>query len=177
MTAQNGQITLISKRFAHRWKRPSGLRTETDETRLPAFMRARTLGEQAPLQVGSHALPQAATGSGEHTTLALRGGRYFERHATTLQTHGKPSGQLIGFRDVPERQRADQSLAEWNASLESRIRVRTRELDQARQPAEAASQAKERLPVEHEPRDPHLDERCSGHGLPGAAGQPGPAPA
>jgi signal transduction histidine kinase/HPt (histidine-containing phosphotransfer) domain-containing protein/BarA-like signal transduction histidine kinase len=134
VTDLNGQITLINQRFARMWKLPSGLRAETDQTRLLAFMLAQTLGEQA--------LPQRSTGSGEYTTLALHGGRCFERYATPLQTHGKPSGQLLSFRDVTERWRAEQSLAELNASLESRIVVRTRELDQARQLAEAASQAK-----------------------------------
>ena len=144
VTDMNGRISTINQRFARMWQLPPAMRIETDEARLFAFMQAQLSEDQplAPEAQPGPALTEALPGGGEYGSIALRGGRFFERYATLLHTNGKPNGRLLSFRDVTERRRAEQALAELNASLETRILTRTRELVEARQHAEAASQAK-----------------------------------
>ena len=62
-----------------------------------------------------------------------------------------------------------------NADLETRVLARTADLEAAnrsltlaKSQAEAAQPGQERLPVEHEPRDPYADERHHRHGPPDA---------
>jgi len=144
VTDLNGYVSTINQHFSRMWRLPPAVRIETDEARLFAFMQAQMAEEQAPTQE-THtgpALAAALPGSGKHSTIALRDGRFFERYATALHTNGKPSGRLLTFRDVTERRRAELALAELNASLEARVQTRTHELVQARKHAEAASQAK-----------------------------------
>ncbi len=144
VTDMNGRVSTINQRFARMWQLPPAMRIETDEARLFAFMQAQVSQERAPAPEArpGPALAAAWSGSGEYSTIALSGERFFERYITALHTNGKPSGRLLSFRDVTERRRAEQALAELNAGLETRILTRTHELVQARKLAEAASQAK-----------------------------------
>ncbi|MDI1261416.1 response regulator [Aquabacterium sp.] len=140
VTDLTGKITVMNQRFARMWKVPPALCTKTDEAQFFAFMHAQADDDHVLAREGGDGSP--LVGGGEYATIALKDGSFFEHFATALHTNGKLSGRLHSFRDVTDRRRAVQSLADLNASLESRILVRTSELDQARQLAEAASQAK-----------------------------------
>ena len=81
-------------------------------------------------------------------------------------------GQLMGsFNDMlGQIQERDRELQRAHDDLEIRVRERTRELATATERAnemasvaQAANQAKSRVPRQHEPRNPHADERRDRH--------------
>ncbi|TXC66777.1 PAS domain S-box protein [Piscinibacter aquaticus] len=82
-------------------------------------------------------------------------------NATPLRR--EPDGAVYGafatVSDVTRHVEAEQQLRGINERLEQRVRERTAELQQAKEAAEAANQAKERVPLRHEPRAAHATER------------------
>ena len=67
-----------------------------------------------------------------------------------------------------QRERLNIELRALTEDLDRKVRERTAELAAAKRAAEEANQREERVPREHEPRDPHADERHHRHDRAGA---------
>src|SRR5690606_24201520 len=94
-------------------------------------------------------LQSLATGKHTHiqceSVLIAMSGEKYEitwNHSRLSDQPGETAMILSVGIDHTERKRAEQDLLNWNSSLEIRVEERTLELEQAKQQAETANQAK-----------------------------------
>jgi signal transduction histidine kinase/CheY-like chemotaxis protein/HPt (histidine-containing phosphotransfer) domain-containing protein len=140
VTDLSGRITAMNGRFAAMWQLPA--RPEaTDAATARACMESQVVHVEAYRKGLAEAVAPTRDAAG-FDAIELTGDRHFERAVTPLRVNGTRKGLVFSFRDVTERRRAENALGLLNASLESRIVERTRELELAKHEADAASQAK-----------------------------------
>jgi signal transduction histidine kinase/HPt (histidine-containing phosphotransfer) domain-containing protein len=140
----NGRVSEINPRLMRMWNLPAELATDLDEARFLAFIQSqsRVIARTIANDSGADGAGNPGDGADESATLELLTGRIFEQRLMPLFTHGRLSGRVYSFRDETDRRRAEQALANLNATLESRILERTSELEKAMLLADAANQAK-----------------------------------
>jgi signal transduction histidine kinase/CheY-like chemotaxis protein/HPt (histidine-containing phosphotransfer) domain-containing protein len=147
------RVLAVNQRLVHMWRLPP-VRPGDDATEVFARMRGALRSGAIPgPDAAPDGPPDAGAGTGHDAgadpspsepdpALELADGRIFESHRSLLEASGRGAGWVYGFRDVTARRVAERELAELNASLESRILERTRELELARSQADAANRAK-----------------------------------
>jgi len=155
VTGLDGSIGTMNGNFARMWRVPGDWRGARDRADVIAIMRNQVLDVEA-FDAWSSPDPARALAASGTTLLELVDDRYFERQATPLQINARASGWVWSFRDVSERRRAELQLSSLNATLESRIALRTSELQSAMHQADAANRAKSEFlsNMSHEIRTP-----------------------
>jgi CheY-like chemotaxis protein/HPt (histidine-containing phosphotransfer) domain-containing protein len=147
------RVLAVNQHLVQMWQLPP-VQAGDDASSVFARMQAAVRAGSIP---GNHPAGDAdAARSDEDGVLELADGRIFEIHRSLLEASGRGAGWVYGFRDVTARRVAERELADLNASLESRILERTRELEQARSQADAANRAKSAFlsNMSHEIRTP-----------------------
>ena len=101
--------------FLRLWQFPADMLARRDPTEMRQFTAQQMQDPQAYLDT----LPRVA--AVDHTqvfeALALRDGRVFERHVSALKLQDGAPALVVRWRDITERQRAQQALARSQARL------------------------------------------------------------
>ena len=115
VVAMDGRILAYNASFLALWRYPADMLARRDADEMRRFTAQQMQDPQAYLR----SLPLVA--AVEHTqifdALALRDGRVFERHVSPLQLRGGVTASVVRWRDITERQRAEQALAQSQARL------------------------------------------------------------
>jgi len=105
-----GRVAGYNGRFVDMFTMPPALLENGDDTASLAYVMAQVVEpeifEAKVRQL--HATPDAES----HDTLEFKDGRVFERYSRPQRLDGTVVGRVWSFRDVTERQRADQELRE-----------------------------------------------------------------
>ena len=136
-----GGISSMNRAFIEMWHLPDPLIAAASQEAVFAFMRLQLQGSASGEYEAALGSPRSDPSTG-FDTLELAGNRHVERYVAPLHINGNLRGQVFNFREVTERRRAADALQRLNESLESRILVRTQELEGATHLAQAASRAK-----------------------------------
>ncbi|MGA1315875.1 MAG: response regulator [Rubrivivax sp.] len=152
VTDARGGFVTCNDRFVRMWGLSTEALSESAGAQVLQDVQARMKDGQPDLA----SLVETAGADEAAATVELRDGRVFERYLTPLRTNGRITGHVLSFRDLTERVAAQRALADLNASLESKVRLRTEALAHATGLAAAASQAKSDFlsNMSHEMRTP-----------------------
>ncbi len=134
-------VVAHNQKFAAMWSVPEPILKLRTLRSLLAFIAPQLKDTEAFTSKLRAADAQAKTDD----VIESKDGRVFERHSEPQTVRGENVGRVWGFRDVTERYLAEQ------------------ELQMAKEAAEDGQPRQERVPGQHEPRNPHPDERRHGH--------------
>ena len=109
-----GQVMTWSQKFADMWRIPAHLRS----TGKDATFQFITEQLSNPDSFAAGARSQRSSRTGSDDMLETKDGRVFEWHSEPQVVKGKEVGRVWGFRDVTERQRAQERLAARTAELD-----------------------------------------------------------
>jgi two-component system sensor histidine kinase/response regulator len=123
------------------------------------------------------ALTSGQTWEGELINRRKDGGEYTE--LTFISPLYQPDGRVTNYvaikQDITEQKRMNEELERHRANLQGLVAERTVELTAARTKGRVPGANQERVLGQHEPRDPHADERHHRPGPPDAARRQQPA--
>jgi len=114
--SSEGRIVAYNRKFLEMWGLSKAVpHLASDETLWLAF--ARELKNPETFLGGIRRFGQDSEGTG-NDVLEFQDGRVFERHSEPRRVHGKCVGRVWGFRDVTDRNRAEQRLRSLSAAVE-----------------------------------------------------------
>jgi two-component system cell cycle sensor histidine kinase/response regulator CckA len=115
-----GNTLHTNPRFTELWRIPKPVVERGDDREMLEFVL-----DQLVDPAGFLAKVRALYGSDavDADTLRFKDGRVFERHSVPMFLEGARSGRVWSFRDVSERERAEQALKQTSDRLEQVIRV------------------------------------------------------
>ncbi len=106
--AQDGRILAFNQRYLALWAFPADMLAQRDAAQWQQHTAGQLLQPQAYLDSLPRLLQTAH--SGVFDQLTLLDGRMFERHVSPLRLPGGVAALAVRWRDVTERQRAEQAL-------------------------------------------------------------------
>ena len=104
-----GKVIKANRRFAELWRIPQSLMDAGDDRALLAFVLKQLSDPDAFLKKEQSLYNTDAV---EMDTLAFKDGRIFERYTSPMMMEGAVIGRVWSFRDITERKRVEQALAE-----------------------------------------------------------------
>lgn len=112
---RDGRILAFNQRYLLLWNFPPSVLARRD----PMEWRQHTASQLVQAQAYLDGMPQLlqTDSSGVFDTLTLVDGRVFERHVSPLQARRSVPAVVVRWRDITERQRAEQALARSQARL------------------------------------------------------------
>jgi PAS domain S-box-containing protein len=117
----DGRIVTHNRRFVEMWQIPEDVAASGDDDPMLSFMldQLKEPGRFVRRTAGLYAQPEEES----HDILELKDGRVFERYSPGQRQGNRPLGRVWSFRDITERERADQerekAFALLQATLES----------------------------------------------------------
>jgi len=125
----NGKTVLQNQRMLELWNYPGDIASDPDVQRRLDWVATQVVDPRSFTEYVAHlkSHPQAIT----HDELELVDGRVFDRYsAPVLGQDGKQYGRILSFRDVTERKRAQEQIAEQAAFLDkARDAILVRDLE------------------------------------------------
>jgi PAS domain S-box-containing protein len=104
-----GKVIKANRRFAELWRIPQSLMDAGDDRALLDFVLKQLSDPDAFLKKVQLLY---STDAVEMDTLAFKDGRIFERYTSPMMMEGAVIGRVWSFRDITERKRVEQALAE-----------------------------------------------------------------
>jgi diguanylate cyclase (GGDEF)-like protein len=114
VTDLHGRIRVFNRLFAELWSLPQHLLEQRDDPAVQAWLRAQ-VADVEQYDERLHELMNAARLSSVDR-LQLRNGRLLERCANPLWREGRSLGRVYSFRDLTERESAQQRIAELSST-------------------------------------------------------------
>jgi PAS domain S-box-containing protein len=104
-----GKVIKANQRFAELWRIPQFLMDAGDDRAILDFVLEQLSDPDAFLKKVQSLY---GTDAASMDTLVFKDGRIFERYSSPMLTDGMVTGRVWSFRDITERKRAEQQLAE-----------------------------------------------------------------
>jgi PAS domain S-box-containing protein len=123
----HGKITSMNRLFSAMWEIPAALLEAGDDDGIIEYIAGQV--EQGEL-IRSR-LRQVADATETQDLFRLTNGRFFECRSRPQFLGEHIIGRVFGYTDVTERHRAEEALRESRDQLESKVRERTRDLQEA----------------------------------------------
>jgi signal transduction histidine kinase len=123
----HGKITSMNRLFSAMWDIPAALLQAGDDAGILDYI-ADQVEEGEAIRVR---LRQVADAAETQDLFRLKNGRFFECRSRPQFLGEHIIGRVFGYTDVTERHRAEEALRESRDQLESKVRERTRALQEA----------------------------------------------
>ena len=123
----HGKITSMNRLFSAMWDIPAALLEAGDDDGIIEYIAGQV--EQGDLI--RIRLRQVADATETQDLFRLKNGRFFECRSRPQFLGEHIIGRVFGYTDVTERHRAEEALRESRDQLESKVRERTRDLQEA----------------------------------------------
>ncbi len=118
VVGSDGQTLHANVRFARMWGIPPDMLARGDDDEMLAYVLGQLVDPEAFV---ARVRELYASDRESLDTIAFKDGRVFERHSLPLVQDGAIAGRVWVFRDVTERQRADEQLREAEARYRSLV--------------------------------------------------------
>jgi two-component system sensor histidine kinase/response regulator len=166
ITELDGTIRYVNDAFV----RSSGFAREEAIGRKPDYLWAESM-TPATYQALRTSLLSGGTWSGEFRRRQMDGSELVElvKISPIRDADGSVTRFLAVGENTTEKTRMAEELDAHRHHLEELVQQRTRELHAGTYPGRCRERGEERLPCQHEPRDPDADERHHRHGAPDQA--------
>jgi signal transduction histidine kinase len=123
----HGKITSMNRLFSAMWDIPAALLQAGDDAGILDYI-ADQVEQGEAIRVR---LRQVADAAETQDLFRLKNGRFFECRSRPQFLGEHIIGRVFGYTDVTERHRAEEALRESRDQLESKVRERTRALQEA----------------------------------------------
>jgi len=143
-----GNMVSFNQKFVDMWSIPESILVSLDDDKALEFAVDRLKYPDVFLTKVRELYSQPEAESFD--ILELKDGRIFERYSQPQRSGGKIVGRVWSFRDVTERNQAEQALQQANDQLELRVEKRTEELVKANE--QLRREIEERRKAEEETR-------------------------